>query len=227
MRKALGLVAVVVLTFGMAQAQKQTWNLSRDLRANGNQISFNQGSNGVWYFMESTSLKHNPLLYKFIPNYMTPCYNPNDPRGEKPIDGISCWRDQSYLDQHLPAVTVNFTNQGQTQLNFVIPAHAVFMHPAWDRFAIVAWKSPLNAIVRVRGAFTDIDPNCDNGILWSIDKGPQRLAFGDIPNGGAQDFDLPTVSVTKGQILYFIVDPKHGDYACDSTMIDLTIAETQ
>jgi hypothetical protein len=101
------------------------------------------------------------------------------------------------------------------------------MHPATDRVAIVAWKSPLNAIVRITGAFTDIDPNCNNGILWSIDKGSQRLAFGDIPNGGAQSFDLPTVSISKGQALYFIVDPKYGDYACDTTMLDLTIAETQ
>jgi len=226
MYRIVVVLTVLLLSLSAAHAQNQSWNLSKDLRANGNQISLNQGANGVWYFMESSSLKHNPLLYKFIPDYMAPCYNPDDPR-ETAVDGISCWRDQSHLEQHVPAVAVNFTNQTQIQLNFAIPPHAVWVHPAADRFAIIAWKSPLNAIVRVTGSFTDIDPNCDNGILWSIDKNAQRLAFGDLPNGGAQSFDLPSVSVAKGQVLYFIVDPKNGDYACDSTMIDLKIAERQ
>jgi hypothetical protein len=54
--------------------------------------------------------------------------------------------------------------------------------------------------VQPRGAFTDIDPNCDSGILWSIDKGSQRLAFGDLPNGGAQSLDLPMMTVARGQV---------------------------
>jgi hypothetical protein len=124
-------------------------------------------------------------------------------------------------------VAVNFTGQTQYALDFGIPPHAVFLHPASDRFAIVAWKSPLNAIVEIKGGFTDLDPRCGNGVLWSIDKGGARLAFGDLPNGGTQSFQLSAVSVAKGQVPHFIVDPKAGEYHCDSTMLDLTIAETQ
>ena len=90
------------------------------------------------------------------------------------------------------------------------------MHPAPANLVIVAWKSPLLAIVSVTGSFTDNDPVCGNGILWFIEKGGSRLASGNIPNGGAQGFSLPSVSVSPGQILYFMVDANKGDFGCDS-----------
>jgi len=73
MRKATWLVFVFVMSLTMAHAQKATWNLSKDVRATNNEISFNQGSNGAWYFMESASLKHIPSIYSFLPNYFAPC----------------------------------------------------------------------------------------------------------------------------------------------------------
>lgn len=222
MRKGLLLLPIILLSLGVVQAQKQTWNLSKNIRATNNEISFDQGSSGVWYFMESASLRHIPLTYSFLPDYQVLCGSP----GEKQINGLACWRDVAHMVQELPAVSVNFTSQTQYQ-SVVIPPHAVHFHPASDRLAIIAWKSPLNAIVKITGGFTDLDPNCGNGVLWSIDRGTQRLAFGDLPNGGARSFQLPAVSVTRGRVLYFILDPKNGDYGCDTTMIDLTIAEVQ
>ena len=225
MRKAIWLIFVFVLSLTMmAQAQKATWNLSRDVRATNNQISFNQASNGVWYFMESASEQHLRSTYSFLPVYVAPCAARSL---EIPIIGLACWRDISLLPQlQVPLVGVNFTNQ--TQIfggTAVIPPLAVWMHPAPHRLVIVAWKSPLNAIVSITGSFTDIDPVCGNGILWFIEGGGQRLASGDLPNGGAQSFSLPSVVVSPGQVLYFLVDAKNGDFVCDSTMLDLTIVE--
>jgi hypothetical protein len=223
MRKAIWLIFVFVMSLCAAHAQKATWKLSRDVRATNNEISFNQGSNGVWYFMETASLKHLPSIYSFLPDYTAPCTSgPDTPL----VNGLACWQDAAHTIDHNPKVGVNFTNQTQFLISTVpIPPHAVFVHPAPDRFAIVGWKSPLNAIVSVTGSFTDLDPNCGNGILWSVEKGSQRLAFGDLPNGGAQSFSLPSVIVSPGQVLYFIVDPKNGDYGCDTTKLDLTIDE--
>jgi hypothetical protein len=223
MRKMLGLFAVVFLFLGIAQGQKRhVWDLSKDLRAANTEISFNQGSNGVWYFMESATLTHDPRIYSFIPEYVAPCIgNPSD----KPTEGLACWRDPSHTFDRTPLIGFNFTNQAQFPLYFPLPAHAVYMHPAPDRFAIVAWKSPLRGSVRISGAFSDLNASCGNGVLWSIDKGSRTLAAGDLPNGGAQDFEIPSVSVSEGQVLYFVVDPKAGDYVCDTTMLDLTIRE--
>jgi len=223
MRKATWLVFVFAMSLTVAHAQSAVWNLSRDVRANDNEISFNQGSNGAWYFMESASLKHILPIYSFLPNYAAPCLSgPNTPL----VNGIACWEDPAHTMDLNPKVGVNFTNKTLFPISTVgIPPHAVFVHPAPDRFAIVAWKSPLNAIVSITGAFTDLDPNCGNGILWFVEKAGQRLAFGDLPNGGSQSFSLPNVMVSPGQVLYFIVDPKNGDYSCDTTMVDLTIDE--
>ena len=44
MRTTAWLIFALVLGLTTAQAQKATWNLSRDLRASNNEISFNQGS---------------------------------------------------------------------------------------------------------------------------------------------------------------------------------------
>jgi len=222
MRKAVSLVFAFVLSLTTAHAQKAIWNLSRDVRATSNEISFNQGSNGVWYFMESASLTHNPSVYSFLPNYTAPCPGGI---GAPLVNGIGCWQDAAHTVDHNPKVGVNFTNQTLFPISPGIPPHAVFLHPAPDRFAIVAWKSPLFAIVSITGSFTDLDPDCGNGILWFIEGRGQRLASGNIPNGGAQNFNLPSVTVSPGQVLYFIVDPKNGDYGCDTTGLDLTIAE--
>ncbi len=223
MRTTAWLIFALVLGLTTAQAQKAMWNLSRDLRASNNEISFNQGSNGVWYFMESASERHIPSTYSFLPVYVAPC---TGGIREVPIIGVNCWRDISLQEQHAPLVGVNFTNQTQVfNLTDTIPPHAVWMHPAPANLVIVAWKSPLLAIVSVTGSFTDNDPVCGNGILWFIEKGGSRLASGNIPNGGAQGFSLPSVSVSPGQILYFMVDANKGDFGCDSTELDLTIAQ--
>ena len=79
-------------------------------------------------------------------------------------------------------------------------------------------------MVRIRGSFTDNDPNCGNGILWSIDRGGETLLTDDIANGAAQDFDLTNVRVRNNDVLYFIVDAKGSDYICDSTDLNLTIS---
>jgi hypothetical protein len=223
MRKTTWIIFALALGLTTAQAQKATWKLSRDVRAANNEISFNQGSNGVWYFMETASERHIPSTYSFLPVYVATC---TGGVGEIPVIGLGCWRDVSLEPQHVPLVGVNFTNQPlQGGNNVIVPPHAVFMHPAPANLAIVAWKSPVFATVSVTGSFTDIDPACDNGILWFIDRGGQRLASGAVPNGGAQSFNLPSVGVSPGQVLYFLVDANHGDFACDSTMLDLTIVE--
>ena len=42
------------------------WDLAKDVGVSSNQISFNQGSNDVWYFMESHTIAHNPTVRRQI-----------------------------------------------------------------------------------------------------------------------------------------------------------------
>jgi len=198
----------------------RTWNLLKDVYGTGNQISFNQGARGVWYFMESHSLVHNSLIYRFMPEYHAPALFFGGGGSTTP-DGFSCWSAPDVL----PDVCFNFNNAPVTLENYEVPPRSVQMHPGVDQFSIVAWQSPVNGVVNVNGSFGDLNANCGNGVLVFIDKGSQTLWSADLPNGGKEGFALSKVKIEDGDVLYFIVDPKAENFGCDSTSLDLTITE--
>ena len=213
----------------VAAGAQGTWKLSRDLLATNNQISFSQGSNGVRYFLQSSSSKHDSKTYKFLSDYSIPCKTNG---AEALIPGVDCWRNPNLDPQgnNAPLVGANFTYQTQfpnlaSGDPFGIPARSVWMHPGISgELAIIGWKSPITGTVDVSGFFSDLDPNCGDGIVWSVDKGGgARLTSGTIGNGGPpQSYSLTGISVTAGQVLYFVVD-RNRDYFCDSTGVDVTI----
>lgn len=225
------ILCMVLYALAVTATAQTTWKLSKNLLATNNQISFSQGVNGVWYFLQSTSFKHLPNTYQFLQAYLEPCV----PSGTPPINGLACWRNPipGPGGHQIPLVGVNFTYVTQfPNLTlgdpFGIPARSVWMHPGEVGLGIIAWKSPITGSVNVAGFFSDLDPNCGNGIIWSVDRGGQKLATGTIANGGPlQTFSLTGVSVFAGQVLYFVVDPNSGDYFCDSTGVDVTISQVK
>jgi hypothetical protein len=101
----------------------------------------------------------------------------------------------------------------------------------------VAWKSPVASRVRITGRLADADPAGGDGIAWIVDlrtaNGRQELATGDFPNGGAQKLTdgknaerLSSVEVKEGDSLELLVLPKEN-YICDTTVVELTIAEAE
>lgn len=193
------------------------WELPEDMLVTSNQISFNQGANDVWYFMESKSLIHDPTTYSFLPSYTAPC--DHGPHGLG--NGEACWESDHTTDNN-PKAGVNFTEDTHILVGVIWPPRSFLLHPAPDRFAIVAWKSSIEGVIEIKGSFTKLDESCGNGVLWFIDKGNTTLAHGDLPASGKENFYL-NVNVRPGEVLYFIVDPKGGDYNCDSTGPDITI----
>jgi hypothetical protein len=96
----------------------------------------------------------------------------------------------------------------------------------------VGWQSPISSEVHISGLIRDMDANCGNGVLWAIGLGTRTLASGSLANGQAQGFadgqggtQLQSTSVSKGEFLYFVVDP-NGEAGCDSTELDLRIEST-
>jgi hypothetical protein len=102
------------------------------------------------------------------------------------IDGLACWRNpNSAADgSKLPIVGVNVNYAAQFPNGFGIPGRSVWVHPGVSGLGIIGWKSPITGSVNVAGFFSDLDPNCGNGIIWSVDKGNSTLTRGTIPNGG-------------------------------------------
>jgi hypothetical protein len=225
-------LCIALFAFGVNSTAQGTWKLSRNVLLTSNEISFNEGSNGVWYFMQSSSPKHDPKTYKFLTDYSAPCKTNG---AEALIPGVDCWRNPNLDPQgnNAPLVGVNFTYHIQfpnlaSGDPFGIPARSVWMHPGYfGELAIVGWKSPITGTVNVSGFFSDLDPNCGNGVIWSVDKSAlstnQTLTTGTIANGApSQTYSLTGISIGTGQVLYFIVD-SNQDYFCDSTGVDVTI----
>jgi len=200
------------------EPERHSWNLAHDVLATSNEISFSQGANDVWYFLESASLIHDPFTYSRLPHYTVFCdFDPSA------ADGAACLGDaeRDVVGNRLPAVGVNFTNAVLPLFTSVLPPRSVLMHPGIEKLAIVAWKSPINGRVSVIGAFRDVDSVCGDGVLWSIDKGGTTIRSGNLPNGGSERFSF-VASVRKNQVLYFTVDPK-AEYSCDGTNLQVII----
>jgi hypothetical protein len=201
---------------------------SKNLLATNNQISFSQGANVVWYFLRSTSLAHQPKTYQFLSAYFEPCVSDSFSHF---ADGMACWQNPN-LERGIypiPLVGVNFTYLTQLPNGlFGIPPRSVFIHPSSSGLAIIGWKSPITGSVNVTGFFSDLDPTAGNGVIWSVDKGSQTLASGAIANRGpSQTFSVSDVSVSAGQVLYFVVDPNSGDDFSDTTGVDVTISQSK
>ena len=135
-----------------------------------------------------------------------------------------------------PNVVVNPTEQMVQFKTIRLPPKALSVHPSPKSGITVGWKSPVTGTITVAGRVMDADPNCGNGIAWKLDhrtpKGVVKLAEGAINNGANADITtapgaaekLANLKVEAGQFLQLTVLPKE-EYACDSTVVELEIAE--
>jgi hypothetical protein len=225
-------LAIVLLFCGLFLSSSSlaqvmpTWDLSRDL-----QRSFTQRSDGVWYFMESGSLVHDPASYRLLPEYRFPCSESGF--------GLGCWQGSwaSYPDGRIvirTAVSFNFTTRliGRTDNDAGFLPHIARLTPTWERLAIVAWQSPVAGTIKVSARFRERipeEPACIS-MGWSIEKGAQTLKSGRIGPCATDDGARATISrlpVAKNDVLYFIVDDSWhaSDYISDGVDLQVTITQ--
>ena len=117
-----------------------------------------------------------------------------------------------------------------------IPPRSVAVHPAPDRDVAVGWRSPIAGKVSVRAKVTDAHPSGGNGVEWSIVRDAKSgllkvLAGGAVDRGRSQTIPPPAdaaklaaVAVRPGDVISLVVGAR-GSYVCDSTSVELTIAE--
>jgi Protein of unknown function (DUF1553)/Protein of unknown function (DUF1549)/Planctomycete cytochrome C len=191
-----------------------------------------QATQGVEAFAAQKKL-HPTLLKQWLDALSNEAYRPlTTPLanvGGKP--GVHGWRGAA----DCPNAVINTTDAEVSILTFKLPPHTVSVHPGPTAGVAVAWQSPIDGKVSVAGRVVDADPVCGNGIAWKIEhrQGGQahELTGGEYPNGGAQRFDegtgatrLKQVEIKAGDRLELLVLPK-GDYSCDTTIVELEIAE--
>jgi hypothetical protein len=194
------------------------WDLSRDVGATNNQISFSQGSNNVWHFLRApASALRQPTVYQFIDRYSlsneTGCFAGSN---------VGCYRNVG----EGPGVLFNFQGTPNSGTTIILPARTLAAAPG-DGLSIIGWKSPWSIHVRIQGSFEIVETCFVDGVRWYVDKNSRNLLSGKIPalGLGPRPFHVSDLAVKKDEVLYFIVDNGgRGNGNCDTTALRLTIS---
>jgi len=140
-------------------------------------------------------------------------------------DAINGWgSDQT------PSLLTNSSQDAISFLTLTVPARGVTVHPSPTLESVVAWRSPLDGKVQIEGLVADADNKCGNGAAWRLEllsaTGTTRLAAGVLDNGSEARFKpASTIDVRQDDIVSLIVNPRDRDHACDTTHVELTLAE--
>ncbi|MBM4039658.1 MAG: hypothetical protein FJ290_14210, partial [Planctomycetes bacterium] len=127
-----------------------------------------------------------------------------------------------------------------------LPPRSIAVHPGPDCDIAVGWKSPIAGAVVVKGRVADAHPSGGNGVEWSVvhdsKAGRKVLARGAIDRGGVWSAGFSPypaggegeqrdglkaalqTTVERGDLLSIVIGNR-GEYTCDTTSVELTIAE--
>jgi hypothetical protein len=131
-----------------------------------------------------------------------------------------------------PNMLTNSSVEPISFLTLTVPARGVTVHPSPTHESVVAWKSPVDASLKIEGLVTDADGVCGNGAAWRVEllseSGASVLADGQFDNGGSQQFHPDNeFSVHTGDVVSLIINPRDHSHACDTTHIELKLTTTE
>jgi hypothetical protein len=145
--------------------------------------------------------------------------------------GLYAWKGAG----DTPSAVANASDAEVGFLTIRMPPRTVAIHPSPAAGVAVEWRATAAGRYRIAGRLRDADPNCGDGVDWSLavsrGRSQSQLAAGSVDNGGQQNFDdaknaasLAEVSLAAGESLQLAVLPR-GDHSCDTTLVDLEISE--
>ncbi len=119
----------------------------------------------------------------------------------------------------------------------IVPPRTVVAHPGADRDVAIGWQSPFTGKVSLRARVVHGHPGGGDGISWQLvhESGPSRkvLAHGEVDRDSAQTIPaaadaakLAGVAVEQGDGLSLVIG-RRGDHYCDTTFVELAIAEVE
>lgn len=137
---------------------RRVWNLTNDFLAdpyangNGMQHSDSHGNAAVWHVFD---LVPSPTIFtEFIKD------------GEK-TPGLMFWRGGASV----PSFFINTKSEIAKFITITMPPRSVALHPGPKGGVAVAWESPADLSVTVRGRMAKIDPGGD-GVAWKLERRP-------------------------------------------------------
>ncbi len=106
--------------------------------------------------------------------------------------------------------------------------HGVAVHPSPQLAAVVGWKSPVAARVRVEAKIRHAHPECGNGVTWSLEvrRGAARRGLAAGTAHGDKDVKpapIEDLAVRPGDLVSLRIGPRNCDHSCDLTAVDLAL----
>jgi hypothetical protein len=212
---------VVLLALGSNPASATTYSAVGDFSTSVNT------NTSTWSYWSSPDVVHDGA-YALLPAFSAPASG-----------GVFLFSSPSttgyWNDGFVPGVGVNDTGSplcawcSGPNPPFSWPNGTIWMHPG-SGLVGVGWLSPIDAVVDIHFSFADMDPNVDfvstnDGVAWSVDRNGTTLASGSFANGGGSGSQVLGTSVSAGDRIYFLVDPKAAN-SFDSTTFTATIETT-
>ncbi|HSI65342.1 MAG TPA: DUF1587 domain-containing protein, partial [Candidatus Saccharimonadia bacterium] len=112
----------------------------------------------------------------------------------------------------------------------IVKAHGVVTHPSPSRASVIAWRSPVSGVMRVRGEVQDAHPECGNGVTWALElrRGNTREVLASGASNGATPSSMGPfegVRVLTGDVVALVIGPRDGNHVCDTTAVTLTLTD--
>jgi mono/diheme cytochrome c family protein len=144
--------------------------------------------------------------------------------------GLHAWKNE----EDTPSLVVNTRDEALSFLTVSLPPQSAAIHPSPGGGVAVAWSSSIEGEIRLEGRVADADPNCGDGVEWSLvhvhGGTGVVLANGALENGAAAELAAAGdgasrelhCSVAIGDKIGLLILPR-AEYTCDTTVVDLAI----
>ena len=136
---------------------------------------------------------------------------------------------KSWRSGELPALVANASDM-EVNIPGRLRPHGIVVHPSPELSVAIGWRSPIAGRVRVAATVADAHGGCGNGVAWSVElrRGGlrRRLAAGAFGDGQkATIAPIDGLDVQAGDLISLVIGPRDGNHGCDTTEVDLDIAE--
>ena len=171
------------------------------------------------------------------------------------VDSLIAWRDYLGIGLGAPPKLDRFTKKQMSVSNYAfvkgwgssetpflvanssddqvrIPGrmkpHGVCVHPSSALSAAVGWRSPIAGVLRIEGKVTPANPECGNGVTWSLElrrnATVQRLASGIVQGNTVSPFEpIQNLAIQPGDLVSLVIGPRDGNHSCDLTDLELVL----